>query len=151
MSANARADKTDAVAYMEEAKRGRLEDLADLFALIDGENSVDEIRREELGVSSFHYDEGDQANDRIHEYPLGVEATTTFHILLGSGGPDDRLLIECDTGGNRRWDDRDHAPYEVRRILYRYSWSGSAERELVGEDFTLAERFARTVVPELVE
>jgi hypothetical protein len=41
--------------------------------------------------------------------------------------------------------------YEIRRILYRYSWDGSAERVLSGEDYDVAERFARQVVPELVE
>ena len=80
-----------------------------------------------------------------------MEATTTFEIVLGTGGPDDRLLVECETGGNRRWDDRDHAPCEIRRILYRYSWDGSAERELSGGDYDLAEHLARRVVPELVE
>jgi hypothetical protein len=46
-------------------------------------------------------------------------------------------------------DGRHPRSYEIRRILYRYSWSGSAELELVGEDRRVAESFARRVVPEL--
>jgi hypothetical protein len=41
--------------------------------------------------------------------------------------------------------------YSIRRILYRYTWSGSGEVELIDEDSDTAEAFARQVVSELVE
>jgi hypothetical protein len=152
MTAQARVDETDASAYVGVAMRGRLEDLRDLTALStgDAEYSVSDRRAEELGIDHGDY-VGDQALDRLGEYPLCVEATTTFEIVLGTGGPDDRLLIECD--GGREESEIGAAPsaYEIRRILYRYSWDGSAERVLSGEDFDTAERFARQVVPELGE
>jgi hypothetical protein len=152
-----RVDVTDAVAYVGEAMRGRLEDLRLLQRLGDGagkdllrEGCGDQV--EGLGVEL----EGgepleDQANALLDEYPLCVEATTTFEIVLGIGGPDDRLLVECD--GGREESEVGAAPsgYEIRRILYRYSWSGSAERVLSGENLDTAERFARQVVPELAE
>jgi hypothetical protein len=145
------------VAYVGEAMRGRLEDLRLLQRLGDGagkdllrEGCGDQV--EGLGVEL----EGgepleDQANALLDEYLLCVEATTTFEIVLGIGGPDDRLLVECETVENRMREGRDHAAYEIHRILYRYSWSGSGERILNGEDYAVAERFARLVVAELVE
>ena len=152
MTAQARVDETDAAAYLGEAMRGRLEDLRDLMALSTGDAEY----RVSDGGPRIGNRPGDYAGDhrpldRLDEYPLCVEATTTFEIVLGTGGPDDRLLIECE--GGREESEVGAAPsaYEIRRILYRYSWSGSAERVLSGEDFDTAERFARQVVPELVE
>lgn len=145
-------DETDAVAYVGRAMRGRLDDLALLTRTADSglrEGTNDDL--ESLGFDLDEDDLEDQATILLDEYPLCVEATTTFEIVLGTGGPDDRLLIECETIENRCRDERDHADYEIRRILYRYSWSGSGERVLSGEDYDVAERFARRVVPELVE
>jgi hypothetical protein len=152
MTAQARVDETDAAAYVGDAMRGRLEDLRDLMALStgDAEYVVSDARAEELGIDHGDY-VGDQASERLGEYPLCVEATTTFEIVLGTGGPDDRLLVECD--GGREESEIGAAPsgYEIRRILYRYSWSGSAERMLSGADYDVAKCFARQVVPELAE
>jgi hypothetical protein len=149
-----KVDETDAVAYVREAMRGRLEDLRLLQRLGNGEGK--DVLREGLGdeVEGLGVElEGgepleDQALDRLGEYPLCVEATTTFEVILGTGGPDDRILVECD-GGRETY--LGGQGYEIRRILYRYSWDGSAERELSGEDYDLAEHLARRVVPELVE
>jgi hypothetical protein len=150
-----RVDETDAAAYVAKAMRGRLEDLGDLIALStgDAEYSVSDERAEELGIDHGDY-VGDQALDRLGEYPLCVEATMTFEIVLGTGGPDDRLLVECDSYDESRIGadgSITSVQYEIRCILYRYSWSGSAERVLSGEDFDTAEQFARQVVSELVE
>lgn len=121
--------------------RGRLDDLAGLFAVVDGEATDTEA--EDL----------EEAEEQLDEYPLCVEATTTFEIVLGTGGPDDRLLIECNvancSGESFRPGSGETPSYEIRRVLYRYSWSNSAEVELVGKDKEVAERFAQHVVPEL--
>ncbi len=143
-----RVDLTDAVAYVGEAMRGRLETLKLLQAVIDddGRNIAEpDAVAAELGIDPADVD-GDGADllevaeTALYELPLCVEATTTFEIVLGTGGPDDRLLIECETVENPMRDERDHADYEIRRILYRYSWSGSAERVLSGEDYEVAGR-----------
>lgn len=154
-----RVDETDAVAYVGEAMKGRLETLRVLQAAIDDEGcniAEPDAVAAELGIDPADVD-GDRsdlvqvAETALYEFPLCVEATTTFEIVLGTGGPDDRLLIECD--GGREESEIGAAPsgYEIRRILYRYSWSGSAERVLSGTDYDVAERFARQVVPELIE
>jgi hypothetical protein len=89
----------------------------------------------------------EQADRLMAELPLCVEATTTFEVVLGTGGPDDRLVFECE-----RWPGTEGSrdSYDIRRVLYRYSWEGSGEVELYGEDREAAEAFARRVVPELV-
>ena len=126
--------------------RGRLDDLAMLYAAWDGEASATELAT--LDLSSDEAEAQEEAGECLDALPLAVEAVTTYEIVLGTGGPDDRLLVECDGYTDARAEGRGH---EIRRILYRYSWSGSAEVELVGEDREVAERFARQVVPELVE
>lgn len=152
-------DQTIASEYVETAMRGRLDDLAGLFEATDSPTTMDpetlgalEVGAEfEDGYLVDERDTRERAQDRLDSLPLCVDTTTTFEIVLGTGGPDDRLLIECSPipfdgegfGGIKGW--------EIDRVLYRYSWSGSAEIELYGEDRAVAERFARQVVPELVE
>lgn len=90
----------------------------------------------------------------MYSLPLAVEATTTFEVVLGCGGPDRRLCFECDGSPSRVQPDPHTPPpieYDIRRVLYRYSWDRSAEVELVGEDREVAKAFGRRVVPELVE
>lgn len=158
-----RPDETDARAYVETGARHLIDELADLEAIVGavyaGTQALDEmgVRRVREALDR---DVGDMtpgelstaAEDRLIEMPLAVEATTTWEIVLGTGGPDRRLLFECSPF--ERIDS--HSPtgfspggYEVRRILYRYSWDGSAEIELVGSDREVAEAFGRRVVPEL--
>lgn len=148
--------------------RSRLDDLAVLVAVAQ-EDWTEKIQKlssaefEALGMSGDHagasaisaqrIEAAEDAQGRLDEYPLCVEATTTFEIVIGTGGPDDRLLIECnvippDPGGvHGHYGPR----YEISRVLYRYSWEGSAEIVLTGDDRETAEAFARRVVPELVE
>jgi hypothetical protein len=145
------SNETNAAEYVGTALRGRLDDLAALHQLIDGDgDQADQKTVEGLGIGAEYDDhelqgveglgEEDAAQDALDSYPLCVERATVFEIVLGTGGPDDRLVIECSED-----------PYEIERIFYRYSWSGSAERQLSGDDYDTAERFARSVVPELTE
>lgn len=149
-----RHEAGDAQAEVGARLRGRLDDLAVLVPVAEGDWSELEPGLAESVDLDPDGDMQDQAQTRLYEYPLCVEATTTFEIVLGTGGPDDRLLIECDTS-DRISGTFPHevigTDYEIRRVLYRYSWSGSAEVELVGEDKEVAEVFARRVVPELAE
>lgn len=133
-------DKTNATEHVGTALRGRLDDLADLRCVADsGASAVDNADRlEELGIEAQLSDTASQeeAYQRLAEHPLCVESVVLHEIVLGTGSPDDRLIVEVDQG-------------EIRRILYRYSWSGSAERVLSGEDYETAKWFARLVVPGL--
>lgn len=148
--------ETDAAAYVDTAMRGRLDDLHNLQRLANPGVDLDEWSNDEIlsldigygvaGPLSREYIQ-EQAEERLAEYPLAVETMTTFEIVLGTGGPDDRLLIEARPYGVSF---REQGG-EIRRVLYRYSWEGSAEVELTGEDREVAEAFARQVVPELAE
>lgn len=153
-------DTTDAAASVEKAMRGKLDDLAVLQRIAaehDDGATLSATKAAELEALGFSR-EGDpldeQAAQLLAEYPLCVETTTTFEIILDLGGPDELLLIECDVyedahiGGSGAYSP---VTYEIRRVLYRYSWEGSAEVELTGEDRETAEGFARRVVPELAE
>jgi hypothetical protein len=154
-------DETDAASYAETAMRGRLDDLSELTKAAGysgrGVIAVSAAKLEALGFDREGDPLNEQAERLLDEYPLCVEATTTFEIVLGTGGPDDRLLIECGAVGHHTVFGAGHTVeskkpvYEIRRVLYRYSWMGSAEVELVGEDRETAEELARHVVPELVE
>ncbi|HXR30588.1 MAG TPA: hypothetical protein VN752_05565 [Solirubrobacterales bacterium] len=146
---------------IEEHKRSRLDDIAALVKLasLPDDEALNEWSNDELLAHDIGYGEAgplsldtvrEQADERLNEYPLSVEATMTFEVVIGTGGPDDRLLFECvgvdagpHDGGGDRW--------EINRVIYRYSWTGSAERVLSGEDRETAEELARRVVPELVE
>lgn len=148
-------DQTNPSEYVSTAMRSRLDDLAILTQVCQDNVSESKIAdMETLGFERGGRPFAEQAQQLLDEYPLAVETTTTFEIVLGIGGPDDRLLVECDTDlgkytGEPRRQFAD--AYEIRRILYRYSWEGSAEVVLTGEDKATAEAFARRVVPELVE
>lgn len=153
----AQSDQTNAAAYVGTAMRGRMDDIADLVEIAAaGASTVDHADRlEALGIESQLDDDAsrEEADERLSELPLCVERTMTFEVVLGTGGPDDRLCFECEIGlACPADDDTITTPtYEIRRVLYRYSWSGSGEVELYGEDREAAEAFARRVVPELVE
>lgn len=91
------------------------------------------------------------AAEILSSYPLGVTRYTTFRVDLSTGGPADWLEVVCRHDGSliAQLDD---GPHEVTRIVYHFSdWGDHAERQLDGADFDAAERFARSVVPELVE
>lgn len=151
-------DKTNAADYVETAMRGRLDDLALLIATASGGVKPTPERAAELGLADMT-DEGDwaaredEARERLYEYPLCVQTRTAFEVVLGTGGPDDRLIVECNSyekePGEQGWGSG--LFYEILSILYRYTWSGSGEVVLSGEDFDTAEAFAREVVPELAE
>jgi hypothetical protein len=150
-------DATDAQAYVEASARHLIGELRDLEAIVtavyDGSDVVDEVGvrrvRDALDQDVGHMTPGELstlAEDRLLEYPLAVETTTTFEVVLGCGGPTRTLCLECD-----RWPGTEgsRTTYDVRRVTYPYSWSGSAEVELSGSDREVAESFARRVVPEL--
>lgn len=142
----------NAAAEIESNMRSRLDELHNLQRLANPGVDLDEWSNDELlaldigygveGPLSREYIE-EAALERLDAYPLAVETTTLFEVVLGTGGPDDRLLFECSG-------DREEG-FEIERVIYRYSWTGSAERVLSGEDRRVAEEFARRVVPELAE
>lgn len=148
-----RVDQTDARAYVETSARGVIGDLRLLQQVADGDydGGSDEML-ESLGLDLD--DDGcvdvDEAVDALHAMPLAVEATTVFEVVLGVGGPDRRLCFECDRvtvwGPSGDFED-----YEIRRVFYRYSWSGSATLELIGGDREVAEAFGRRVASELAD
>jgi hypothetical protein len=151
----------DAAAEIDEHMHSRLDDLALLVGTAEGkgEGWAHPARLEALGIEDKHAHPEigtaeEEAQERLDEYPLAVEATVTFEVVLGTGGPDDRLLFEC-SGTPSPVQPDPHTPpptvYEINRVLYRYSWTGSAERVLTGEDRETAEALARRVVPELAE
>lgn len=150
-------DETDACAYVETSARDLIGELRTLELLTQGGRTLDETQM--LDCVDLEGPAGEDeiveaAEDRLFSLPLAVEATTTFEVVLGCGGPDRRLCFEC-RGEPADWQPDPHTPpptiYEVRRVLYRYSWDRSAEIELSGEDREVAEAFGRRVVPELVE
>jgi hypothetical protein len=89
----------------------------------------------------------------LDQLPSAIAKRATFEIALGVGGPDRRLCFECVwiPPQSRPQDPvaitRDR--YEVRRVFYRFSSSGSADVELNGTDREIAQAFGRRVVPEL--
>jgi hypothetical protein len=152
----------DARAEIDGNLRGRLDELHNLQRLANPGVDLDEWSNDELLALDIGYGQPgplereeiqEQAEDRLDEYPLSVETTTVFEVVLGTGGPDDRLIFECSTypRAGQAEGDRPYVIYEIDRVLYRYSWTGSAERVLSGEDRETAEELARRVVPELVE
>lgn len=151
-----RVDETDARAYLETSARDCIDELRDLSALGEYEHpgearqDIGSERIAALGLDPDAFDRYD-AEEAIDALPLAVEATTTFEVVLGIGGPDRRLCFECDRIEGGYYDDGSRIPstYEVRRVYYRYSWSGNAELELTGEDREVAEAFAVRVVAEL--
>lgn len=159
----------NAEAEVDSHMRSRLDELHNLQRLANPGVDLDEWSNDDLLRLEIGYGEAgplsretiqEQAEERLNDYPLCVETTTTFEVVLGIGGPDDRLLIECDQAdclcegdhcGGHDYYGKPGVSYEISRMLYRYSWEGSAEIELQGDDKEVAEEFARRVVPELVE
>lgn len=159
---NTQHEVGDAAAEVEQQLRDRLDDLILLTGLARGEG-IDEISNDQmLGLGIAYGQPGpieapqieEEAAERLDEYPLAVERTVSLEVVLGTGGPDDRLIFECDVvdpaavagDGSTAY-----GPLEISRVLYRYSWTGSAERVLSGQDRAAAEELGRRVVPELVE
>lgn len=91
------------------------------------------------------------ADDILDSYPLAVSARTVFRVDLSTGGPADWLEVVC-SGNTPNYEPAGEGEhYEVERIVYHFAdWFDHAERQLTGEDFDAAERFARSVVPELI-
>ena len=149
-------DPTSPPDVIESSAAGRLKHVASLLALVGaatGDSTVsDDQAAELLGMSAEQVrEEGESviaeaAEQAIHEMPLAVEQTRLFEVVLGTGGPDDRLIFECDIDAETG---RIHEVDPIRRVLYRYSWQGSAEIELRGDQRRTAEDFGRRVVPAL--
>lgn len=137
----------DAHGEIEGNMRSRLADLAMLVNIAAGKGSRTERASMDIDTEDA---EGarEGAEERLREYPLCVEATTTFEVVLGTGGPDDRLLFECSAVEPGPHDGHGGS-WEINRVLYRYSWTGSAERVLSGDDQVVAEELAHQVIPEL--
>jgi hypothetical protein len=145
--------ETDVAAYAPVSAEDALSGIRVLVAVAGHETpGFADDRLEDLG---FVLEGGDpledQANWLIDEMPLAIAATTTFEVVLGTGGPDRRLCFECSGGGHGPMAYAGDVSFEVRRVYYRYSWWGSAEVELTGEDRETAEAFGRRVVAELAE
>ena len=156
----AEPDETDARAYVATSARDLIGDLHSLVRIAEWEDDVTtaeiaealEVGHEEAG--EMGEDARFEADDRLIEMPLAVEATTTFEVVLGCGGPDRRLCFECHGSPSRVQPDPYTPPpivFEIRRVLYCYSWDRAAEIELTGKDREVAEVFGRRVVPELGE
>lgn len=137
-------DETNAAEHINASLRNRLAYLDTLHLVVDGDaDQADETTLGELDIGAEYDDHElqsepseEDAQEALNSFALGVETTTLHEIVLGTGGPDDRLIVEVDQG-------------VVRRIRYRYSWSGSAERTLSGGDYRTALRFACHLIPEL--
>lgn len=156
-------DPTDPADAAAPGMRGRLDDLQALFLVIDGDaDQADEQTLTGLEIGAEYDDHeltteptADDAEQALYGMPLEVSRTTTFEIVFGTGGPDDRLLIECDSVSNASglgYGER--VTYEIRRILYRFSWAGKSADVVIpsgSEDYSTAERYALQVVPELAE
>lgn len=150
-------DSTDAANYVGVAMRSRMDDIGLLvnvaargFSDDDAEMEKEADAAEALGAGLDDGDPEEAAYVALCEMVLSVETVTTFEIVLGTGGPDDRLIVECE-GVDGEAAGQPVTLYAIRRILYRYSWEGFGEVALVGEDFTAAAAFAQRVVPELSE
>lgn len=92
------------------------------------------------------------ARERLEQLPLGVSAQTVFRIDLSTGGPVDWLEVVC-SGDTPRYEPAGEGEhYEVERVVYHFAdWFDHAERTLEGDEAEAAERFAATVIPELME
>lgn len=154
------ADETDARAYVETSATHLLGELRDLEAIVgavyEGTDVVEELGVGRVG-DALGQDVGDMtpgelstaAEDRLLGLPLAAERTMTWELVLATGGPDRRLCFECAVEMIHPPDGRVVPTYEIARVHYRCSWSGSAEVRLYGTDREVAESFARRVVSEL--
>jgi hypothetical protein len=149
-------DETDVAAYVSVSARDTLDDLSVVVAAASGDaGNYTAEQLERVGLPGDPDMPGDDAQETLYALPLSVDRTVCFEVVLGIGGPDRRIVVECDAVDSRVLERGENVlqsvGYEIRRVLYRYSWSGSAELELSGTDRETAEAFARQVVPELVE
>jgi hypothetical protein len=152
--------RTDAPAYAPIAARALIGDLRIIAAVdaTDDLSRVGGVSNERLESLGFDLDPDcealeDQAGELMDSIALAVEATTTFEVVLGCGGPDVRLCFECVAEESAVQPDPHTRPplsYEIRHVLYVYTWEGRGEVELYGDDREVAEAFGRRVVPELV-
>lgn len=142
-------DETNAVEYAPTAAQSTTDDLDHLVRAMEYADDLDHKALGSLGVESDDNDPGELAEEAeraLDEMPLGVDRTMTFEVVLGTGGPDSRLLFECDAiEGIHGFD------YELRRVLFRYSWDGSREVELTGGERDVAIEAGRRWVPELCD
>lgn len=156
-------DETVPALYVEKSAEHLTTELAALTKLADliDEDALDEWSNDELLAHDIGYgvpgpltvdQVREEAEERLDALPLAIERATTFEIVLGVGGPDRRLLIDCEAGYEREHEDpRSRTTYEIKGVRFRYSWGYSVEIPLTGEAREAAERFASRVVPELVE
>ena len=83
--------------------------------------------------------DSDDATEQLQEMPLSVELIAVhpnyeaceWAILIGTGGPADRVLVQTDMGG-----EIDNATYQYLDWLQPWTEASNQDRELV-------ERFAR--------
>lgn len=152
------SDETKAREYVAVAMRHRLDDIATLINLSESEPDDLDLERVDLDGLGFSPDiepsnVRESADVLIDELPLCVDQVHEFHIVLGTGGPDDRIIIECDVipPQSRRSEPVaiTATRYEVSRITYRYTWDGMGEIELRYEDYAAAYSFACRLIPEL--
>lgn len=144
---------------MEGAARDLIEDLALLVDLAgDLQVITHPDRIAAVGVETMPTADRElareEAEERMARMAEGVMATTTFEVALAGACPGRALCFECDrVEMNAPYVEQtgERFTYEIRRVLYRRSWDGSAETELSGEDREVAEAFGRRVVVELVE
>ena len=83
--------------------------------------------------------DSDDATEQLQEMPLSVELIAVhpnyeaceWAILIGTGGPADRVLVQTDMGG-----EIDNATYQYQDWFQPWTKASNQDRELV-------ERFAR--------
>ena len=121
-----------------------MQDFAELVTLAGhyGE-PTDEIKAlaesQDLDVddSSAYAEIGEQAQERIYEYPLGLSTYKVHRIDLSTGGPGDWLEVFVNDSA-------------IDRIVYHFNdWFDHAETTLSGADFDAAESFVMALIPEL--
>lgn len=156
--------KDSCEARISDEMAGRLDDIAALFVIADVPDfealhtlvetdarisaAYDEL---EIGHETDIEDVREYARERLAELPLGASSHVTFRVDLSTGGPADWLEIVC-SGDGPSYSDETTEPYTIDRIVYHLAdWFDHAERVLDGEQFEVAERFAREVVAELVD
>lgn len=169
---DAEPDQTDAEAYAPVVAERMGEQMIDWTRLMEAASDGalgDELadynltreRVEELELDPDAFD-GENVDIAMQESVLAVESSRTFEVVFGTGGPDVRLLVDCDMYERdiekHQVDVLGQLPtppprvdYEPRRVAIRYSWSGSREVALHGAAREAALEFARRVVPELAE
>lgn len=95
-----------------------------------------------------------EAEQRLDELAVKIDATTTFEVLLAGAQEDRRLCFECQgSPGPVQPDPHNRPPteYEIRRVFFRWSCEGSTDLGLSPQETEVAERFGRLVVPELAD